>query len=459
MPESAKRFIFDGYRHAPEASQVFFDYAVELMDGTMEKFTETIEVPGATAQAWARIPADLLERLLRNLSLALGTSYWKMRCAPQIEIRGFALNEKQAAFWNQVYTQGLGEFFFKNQIDFRGLVEFPSEERIERTAASATSHFAVRDSRCLVPVGGGKDSLVSVELLRERDFDFELFTLSTSRIQEQVMEVVGKPVVSLKRQIDPRLIELSKTDAVWNGHIPITTVYMFAGLLAAALRGCSYVVFSNEASANEGNVEYLGLDINHQWSKSLQAELLIREYIKENITPDIVPFSLLRPLSEIGIVRRFVKCPKYFSVFSSCNRNFVVGSAKPVAGRGAYWCGSCPKCAFVFALLSAYLPKQTLLDIFGRDLYADAGLVPVYRDLLGRGAMKPFECVGTPEETALAMHLAQATGEYGGAVMEYFVHETEADFDYATLQKKLFSLADLSTIPEEFRPVYEQRHP
>ncbi|MFA4953945.1 MAG: hypothetical protein WC641_01380 [Patescibacteria group bacterium] len=456
MPEPAKKFIFDGYRHAPEASQVFFDYAVELMDGTMEKFTETIEVPGATAQDWARIPSDLLERLLQNLLLVLGTSYWKMRCAPQIEIRAFALNEKQAAFWNLVYTQGLGEFFFKHQIDFRGLVKFPCVSELSLRASAIATAVARNDKpTCLVPVGGGKDSLVSVELLRERDFDFELFTLSTSRIQEQVMAIVDKPIVSFKRQIDSRLIELSRSDAVWNGHIPITTVYMFAGLLAAALRGCAYVVFSNEASANEGNAEYLGSSINHQWSKSLEAELLIREYIKENVTPDIVPFSLLRPLSEIGIVRRFVKYPKYFPVFSSCNRNFVVGSAKPVAGRGAYWCGSCPKCAFVFAMLSAYLPKQTLLGIFDKDLYADAGLVSLYRDLLGRGAMKPFECVGTPEETALAMHLAQATGEYGGAVMEYFVTEVEADFDYAALEEKLFSLADLSTIPEEFKCVYE----
>ncbi len=455
MPK-ANKFIFESYALDRATSTIHFSYSVELETGESLAFNEILTFP-VNAQAWEGLTPEVLEACLQSLLLVLGLSYWKMHCAPMIEIRNFSLDAQQAEFWNTIYTKGLGEFFYRNQLDFRGLVKFPSGN-LSSQASPGVHRDETRDpSRCLVPLGGGKDSLVTIELLREHGIDFDLFTLGTSLIQKQTAVVVGKNPLVIQRKLDEKMIELSRGAEVFNGHIPITAVYHFAGVLLAALQGCGYVVFSNEQSSNQGNVEYLGQNINHQWSKSGEFESLVRDYVRTYITPKVIPFSLLRPLSEMRIVERFVRYPKYFQTFSSCNRNFVIASTRPKTDRGAYWCGACPKCAFVFAMLSAFLDKKTVVEIFGKDLYADAALLPLFKSLLGKEGFKPFECVGTPEETTVAMHKASARGDFAGtAVMNYFNQETELTVqDFSGLEQRVLEAHDTSSLPEEFRHIYE----
>jgi hypothetical protein len=257
--------------------------------------------------------------------------------------------------------------------------------------------------------------------------------------------------------LDSRLLELNKTGEVYNGHVPITSVYVFAGVLLALLGGYRYVVFSNERSASEGNLEYLGQIINHQWSKSAEAEKMFTSYIHDFISPEVTPFSLLRPLSEYGIVERFSHYSKYFPVFSSCNRNFVVDSIQPQAERGAFWCGGCPKCAFVFTMLSGFLPKQEVIGIFGKDLFADANLLQLFKDLLGRGTSKPFECVGTADEMTVALGRAESRSEYKGEpIMEYFISEVLPSVkDMERLESELMAPEGVEGLPEAFREIYE----
>jgi hypothetical protein len=65
------------------------------------------------------------------------------------------------------------------------------------------------------------------------------------------------------------------------------------------------------------------MDINHQYTKSLEFEARFSEFIEENIT-NIKYFSFLRPYSEEKITELFLeKCEKIFDIFSSCNKNFI----------------------------------------------------------------------------------------------------------------------------------------
>lgn len=467
MPDKAKRFIFTNKTVERAESRAVFSYATELESGERLEFSESLSFP-FPAEAWDRVDPFTLESALQALHLVLGLSYWKAHCAPEMVLEGFVLTPEQAEFWNRVYTDGMGEFYFRNQIDFRGLAKFPSSpRRIERSretsdgeisplGRSASSVEMTRVGRCLVPLGGGKDSLVTIEMLRARGIDFSLFTLGTSLVQQRTAEVVGKNPLVVQRVLDKRLLELNKTGEVYNGHVPITTVYVFTGVLSALLGGYRYVVFSNERSANEGNLEYLGRNINHQWSKTYDAEKMFSDYVRDFITSDVTPFSLLRPMSEYAIVERFSHHPKYFPVFSSCNRNFVVGSIQPRSDRGAYWCGGCPKCAFVFSMLAAFLPKQEVVGIFGKDLFADANLLQLFKDLLGRGACKPFECVGTADEMAVALGHAQSRGEYKDEpIMEYFTSEVLPETeDIKHLEQELITPVGVEGLPEAFRNLY-----
>lgn len=57
------------------------------------------------------------------------------------------------------------------------------------------------------------------------------------------------------------------------------------------------------------------------------------------------------------------------------------------------WCCKCPKCLFVYTILSPYLYKEKLIDIFGKDLFEEESLLNTFIELTGNGETKPFECV------------------------------------------------------------------
>lgn len=452
-PAQPREFVFSRYTLDQARGEVVFEYVVRFEERPEERFQDVMSLP-KEAQISA-VPPALLERCLQSLHLILGISYWKMYCPAKMCLEaGYGLDAEQAKFWTTVYTKGLGEFFYRHQIDFRDLIHFPVSVYRAEEAISYR-----RRNHVLLPIGGGKDSMVSADLLTEIGIPFRPFVYGASKVQADVMRFFAERELSVQTKLDPQMIAPSKSGAAYNGHVPITTVWSFGALLMAVLCDYAWVVFSNEASASEGNVEYLGLEINHQWSKSIEAEQLIRNYIHRYVTPDVTLFSLLRPLSELAIAKRFSRSAKrYLGHVSSCNRNFVVSKAQPERLGKAYWCGECPKCAFVFALLAAFVPKDQLVDAIGRDLFADSHLEEVYRELLGIKGIKPFECVGTPEETRLAFYLAGKTGSYTGEpIMELFQTEVAPLVsDWSALETRVLTPnADtVALLPKPFQAVY-----
>ena len=425
-------FIFSGWQIGVENKTATFSYS--LIHGTKRfEFIEVLELPKALSHntlAKAKPAFDFL-------ALALGVSYWKTFCPKKIEIPFISLSKWQADFWNTVYTKGLGEFFYKNKIDFRDLVNFPTSG--ERTVIDLTYHNCDRldlsqQNKTLVLLGGGKDSLVSAELLRGEGREFSFFSLGNFPLIKETAEISGAELITLKRVIDPKLLELNKRPDVYNGHVPISLIYSGTAILTALIYGFNKVIISAESSASYGNVEYLGETINHQWSKSEEAEKLLRNYFSNFISGNVVFRSIIRQFSELEVAELFSKYPKYFDVFSSCNKNFLITKNK----SNKKWCGECPKCAFVFAILAPFIPKSKLVSIFGKNLFADDKLLPTYRELLGLEAVKPFECVGTPEEVALAFLLSHKKGEYKEDVaMKQFVSSLEKDFNRINDSKKL----------------------
>ncbi|MDO8583119.1 MAG: hypothetical protein Q7R51_01160 [bacterium] len=403
MNKSSK-FIFKGYSSDLEKGEVLFSFGFAGEKNI--DFTEKISFPSVVSE----IPQDLLKSILDNLMLILGISYWKLYCPKEIVIENNFLIQEQAEFWDTIYTKGLGEFFYKNKIDFRGLVNFPFVESIQGSISFP------RSERALLGLGGGKDSIVAAEALKAQDEDFDLFTVGTSEIQEEVAEVIGKEPILIKRELDSKLFQLNKETGVYNGHIPVSVAYAFLGLLGSVFYDYSSIIVGNEKSANYGNVEYLGEMINHQWSKSEEFETLFNNYVRSFITEDISYSSPLRQMSELEVVKEFVKYPKYFKVFSSCNANYKINPSTPLR-TSSLWCGECPKCLFVFICLVAFLPKEKVLDIFGKNLFEDESLIPLFEELIGVKDFKPFECVGTPEEVKEALEKILGRGEFNDSIL------------------------------------------
>ncbi|MFH1444579.1 MAG: endonuclease domain-containing protein [Candidatus Peregrinibacteria bacterium] len=391
-------FIFDSHVFDPETGKIELHYSLD----DEVYFTETLLLPHPE-KPYALSPTP---HALHALHLIGGISYYKTCCPKQIEIRSGNLTDEQADFWNTVYTKGLGEFFFRNQIDFRDLIHFPysplspalsPRERVARSDG--------RGARILVPIGGGKDSTVTVELLKKAGYDITLLRIGHHPLIKQTAEIAGLPLLTVERHLAPELFDLNAQGAL-NGHVPVTAYLSLLAAVIAELYGFDAVVMSNERSANEGNVEYLGTKINHQWSKSLECERMLRTSLQESGSA-VEYFSLLRPLSELKITQIFATLPQYFSVTTSCNANWKILGKK----QASRWCGTCPKCAFVFTMLAAFLPQKTLLEVFGENLFDKEQLLPTFRQLLGLEGFKPFECVGTPEETIAAFLLAHERGD------------------------------------------------
>lgn len=381
-----QRFIFEGYYFDPGTGMLHLHYA---MDSALH-FTETYRFDFP----YAEYDQATLDRAIQALFFLAGVSYYKMYLPPEIVIKKGELDADMAAFFSKTYQRGLGEFWYVNNLDPHTPVSFPSNvEHVEPVANKGEG--------LLVAIGGGKDSLVSIEMLREKE-NVTTWSLSHRPQLTPLVERIGLPHCWVERTWDPQIQELNKQDAM-NGHVPISGIFACVGTIVAILAGKRDVVMSNEQSANEPTLQYQGVAVNHQYSKSQEFERDYQAYLTHTLGDSVRYYSFLRPLSEVRIGELFAKVgfEKYKDVFSSCNRAFVHTSDH------MSWCGECSKCAFVFMALTPFVPRDKLEALWGgKNLLLDPALEPTYRKLLGIEGDKPLDCVGDIKESRAAMRLA-----------------------------------------------------
>ena len=377
------------------------------------ELVETVTVPGAPF-ALDATRAAAIEQALRLLHLVAGVSYYKAAVPGDIRIEGYAIDADTAALLADIYENGLGEFAYRNGLQLRGRIRFPSKDgaTVRAPAAGLAPH-------ALVAIGGGKDSLVSIESLRRAGVEQTVTWIGGSQLIAACAARTGLPTLAIGRQLAPQLFEYNRQGA-WNGHIPVTAVNSAILALAALLHGAGQVVFSNERSASYGSMIPGTGEVNHQWSKGWAFEQAFAAHLRRAVAADLDYFSLLRPLSELAVARQFSKSDRYDRHFSSCNRNFHLLGERP-AQR---WCGICPKCHFVFLALAPFMSKPRLVGIFGRNLLDDPDQIAGFDALLEYRDHKPFECVGEGQESRAAMAaLAERPEWREDALVERFARE------------------------------------
>ena len=328
-----------------------------------------------------------------------GVSYWKT-CVPEMLAFDDRVPDGTATrFLGSVYVDGMAEFAHANGLALRDRVNF-------RHGDEPPSQCALDlPDRMLVAIGGGKDSLVTLETLRTAGREVQPFCVGDSELIGDTVKVSGLPLIRIRRRLSPRLQQMNDAGAL-NGHVPVTAINSAIGVCTALLYGYRNVVFSNESSASEPTlVDGLGNPVNHQWSKSLEFEAGFRAQLERAWGAGVQYFSLLRPLTEMAIAERFSRMTEYHPVFSSCNRNFHLDGAR-TRGR---WCGDCPKCRFTTLALAPFMSPEAVCHILGRNLLDDPGQEEGFRALCRLGANKPLECVGTVNECRAAIYRLQAT--------------------------------------------------
>ena len=372
-------------------------------------------------------------KALDDLHIALGISYFKAYLPENIVLREIDLSDEQALFWRDFYVKGLGEFSYRNNVDV-SFIHFPS-----RNIKKYPVVTKALDKKIVIPVGGGKDSTVVIEAVKNSALGKNLRTFSVGfpRPIKETVEKAGLEHILIERAIDGNLRTLS--DAL-NGHVPISGIIAFILLCAADLYDFNLVLMANERSASIGNIG----EINHQWSKSLEFEKAFNGYVHNNITDGFGYVSFLRPLSEIHIAKLFSSLPSYHRIFTSCNKAFKLDARK----RIDYWCCDCDKCRFVFLILALFMKRDYLISIFGKNMLNDEKNIRGYEELVGLSGIKPFECVGEISECRAAM--VNLSSEWKDDVVVKSIRERLPDD--ISLQPH-FSVSDENCLDDELRGV------
>jgi hypothetical protein len=398
-------FYFEDFEISPENKEIILKYSFDGAVFFDEIFS--FEIPLVN-----HFSHFVLSDALFGLWVMAGISYFKAALPKKIAFRDpkWKLTASQKEFFEKIYLNGLGEFFYENKIDPKGVINFPAATKSIPVGAQDFEPLQ-ETAGILLPIGGGKDSLVSAEILKTSGEEITTWTVGTSAVLKNSVQRIGAPTITVTRKISSQLIELNKQGAL-NGHVPISAILAFLSVVTAILSGKKYIALSNEASANFGNADINGWEVNHQYSKSLEFELDFQKYVAENITPEIKYFSLLRPFSELKIAKLFVeKCwDKYGDIFSSCNRNFQITRRHDVdvaPSEWVIWCRECSKCAFVALIFAPFVERVELEKLFGAFGEFVAKNEKHIEELLGLSGHKPFECVGEEAEVREAVWLAQ----------------------------------------------------
>lgn len=391
VPDKDRRagcFSFTSCEYDPQSGVAVLVY---MVDG--QSLEERITFP------WAPWPVDASRqaaffKALELLHLVAGISYYKAGLAEKIDPGANRLDTTVAGFLNELYEQGLAEFAHVNQLDLSGVVHFSANSE----ADSAAVELDLPD-RALVAMGGGKDSLVCLQMLRKAGVEVQPVCVGGSELIGETVKTAGLPLIRISRKLAAGLRDMN-ADGAWNGHVPVTAINSAILLCASLLYGYRYIIFANESSADEATLtDEQGREVNHQYSKSLVFENAFRELVRTTVSGDIEYFSLLRPFSETAITHRFAEMTEFHPVFSSCNRNFHQDGSH-IEGR---WCQDCPKCRFAALALAPFMTPEQLFAIQGADLLDEKEQLPGFRALCGLGEHKPFECVGKISECRAAM--------------------------------------------------------
>lgn len=386
-----KEFYYNSFSLTEDGDAIFLEYDFEIPGLT--NFNPKIKILKKNMN-FKSIDTVYAKNMAFNIGMIELISYWKCCCSPKIIVKCGFLDNNQINFWKKIYFYGLGELFFTNNIK----TDIESFVNIECLKNDNEFNYKVIEDESdgyIVPIGGGKDSVVTLETLKinkNRDFALIINPKPVTRKCAEIAGLADNNIIEVYRSIDKRLIDLNSKGFI-NGHTPFSAMLAFVSYFVAYLLSKKYIALSNENSANESNV--VGEKINHQYSKSFEFECDFENYASNYLKAPVKYFSFLRPLNELQIAKIFSKHEKYHLTFKSCN----VGSKE----KDWIWCCNCAKCLFAYIILSPFLYKTKLVNIFGEDLFEKESLLETFIELTGNGKTKPFDCVGTYEEVNFAI--------------------------------------------------------
>ena len=439
-------FRYKSYSLTQDDNNIYIAYDFEI--DSLTSFRPEIRIDKSNLDIINSFDSAIAKKIIFSLGMVEAVSYLKSTCSPKMIAECGYLDENDCNWWKKLYFGGLGEFFYRNGID-ADFNDFLTIECTGKDIDTSVEKMNLSDF-CVVPVGGGKDSAVSAELVKKVTDKILFFTVNSQQARTDTVTCAGyseKDIIKTYRKISPELLELNKQGFL-NGHTPFSAIVAFLSLYCAYITGSKNIVLSNEASANESNIQ--GSNINHQYSKSYEFEKDFFEYTAKNILGDIKYFSLLRPFNELQIAAEFCRHESYLHSFRSCN----------AGSKNNIWCCNCPKCLFVYGILSAFLSQEELQSIFGENLLDKKELEADFDGLVGLSAVKPFECVGTVSEIKYAIAVCVSNLLAKGKTLPFLAEKFNNYFDTDEILKQplMKEFNKVNNIPEEFNSAIKEMY-
>jgi len=406
LREQNNKFIYKSYHFSCTDNVLLIEFHYQLCEEKkVTDFKHRLSLPMND-----KISLDKdLSNIIFHIGMAEAISYYKIAAPKEFFIECGTLLDEQKKWFKKLYYNGLGEFIYLNDIHVtqNDLVNFISSYNGD---SFEMIDVATKENN-IIPIGGGKDSLVSYELLKDEFPDSLMFSMNPIVASKKILNKHPKKSIELKRELDlVKILDFNKHGYL-NGHIPFSSIVGFISIWLGLIYKTKYIVLSNESSANEENIIFNGLKVNHQYSKSIEFENDFRFYVSTFITKDVEYFSFLRPLDEIHIAKLFSQTPEHFFTFRSCN----------VGSKQNEWCGKCPKCLFTYIMLCNFIDDETLQKIFNKDMLDSQELQILFDGLSKSDEVKPFECVGTYDEVNYA--LTRKKKSYKNKELPYLLRE------------------------------------
>ena len=418
-------FKIDGYDFEEETGIVKFRYSQHggIFGTKPLKFCEEVYFIKPDQDRLKTVKQSFEWDLQLHYALALatfviGTSYYKVRPTETVLTDNLFWYDDTTLF-DYAYQEGLSQFAYENSLTRKDLGKvFVDEVAMVSRAMPGPRPF---DGKGILALqSGGKDSILTATLLNEKKLPWTaLYISSNENTYPEVIDQLGaKKIQVIKRKIDKKHVSEAAKLGGLNGHVPVTYINMALALVQAILNGDNKILTSIGHEGEEPHAIIKSpagsglkdLPVNHQWSKTWEAEQLFAKFVAEYISKDIKIGSPLRQYSELKIAELFAeKCwDKYGDKFSSCNQaNYAQGADN----TKLYWCGKCAKCANSYLLFAPFVEPKKLNSIIKNNtgsLFSDPDMTTIFKGLLDiDDEMKPFECVGEIAELRRAYHMKQ----------------------------------------------------
>ncbi|MEA3478117.1 MAG: hypothetical protein U9R60_08060, partial [Bacteroidota bacterium] len=247
LREHHPEFIYESFELHIESDQILIEFTFKLDHKAV--FKPSLIIPVTDHFVSENLSVDKLNSFAFHIGMIEMISYWKTACSPKIIVKPYVLDQWQIDWWKKLYYHGLGEFFYQNGItaEMEDFVEIFSEGE----PLPGKAEIYMRPTT-IVPVGGGKDSVVTLEMLKDHK-KLIPFALNPRKAIWDTIFNAGfneSETVVVNRKLDPELLVLND-EGYLNGHTPFSALLAFVCGMTAVLTGSTEITLSNESSANE----------------------------------------------------------------------------------------------------------------------------------------------------------------------------------------------------------------